>query len=116
MGQAAGMGQQPLLGVILQRSALLACATAAGPLLAWAWAPALLRALGQQPELAQLAGTYVQLLSPALLLSGANTVLTTYLAMQVGVLLPAGRFRVSDLEGLGAAFEVLSRLPVTLSA
>ncbi|KAI8474501.1 MAG: mate-domain-containing protein [Monoraphidium minutum] len=87
MGQAMGMRQYGVLGLVLQRAVLLSWAAALLPLAAWTHARQLLLALGQQAELARLAGGFVQLLSPALLLGGLNTAVTLYLAMQ-GVVRP----------------------------
>lgn len=47
-GQAVGMGEHAVLGLVLQRAIFLACVIAAAPLAAWTQAGPLLQMLGQK--------------------------------------------------------------------
>eukprot|EP00877_Chromochloris_zofingiensis_P009804 jgi/Chrzof1/5077/Cz15g10270.t1 len=84
-GQAYGAHQWPLLGVILQRATIICWLTALLPLALWTQAHRLLLLLGQQEALASLAARYIQVCSPALLLSAVANNISTYLSTQTVV-------------------------------
>ncbi len=54
--QAYGAGEYSKLGLLLQRAVIVCWATCVPVALAWANSDGLLRALGQLPEISQLAG------------------------------------------------------------
>lgn len=66
-GQAFGAGKYELLGVFLQRAVLISLICTAPIALLWSQSASLLATLGQEPQMARLAGRYLFCLTPGLL-------------------------------------------------
>ncbi|WIA21758.1 hypothetical protein OEZ85_000920 [Tetradesmus obliquus] len=85
VGHAHGAAESRLKGLILQRGAATALATALLPLLGWIQLPRLLALLGQQQVIASGAAAYIRLICPALLLSAGSFSLSNYMSAQAVV-------------------------------
>ncbi|GFR48036.1 hypothetical protein Agub_g9868 [Astrephomene gubernaculifera] len=87
-GQAFGAAHFGVLGLVLQRAALLCLATCVGPWVLWGrGAEQLMRAMGQQPEVVVPAARFLRLLGPSLAAWGLCACIKSYLTSQ-GVVKP----------------------------
>lgn len=81
-GQSYGARQFRLVGVYFQRCLLITLLTSVPIAALWLASPALLKALGQDPLIAEMAGTYLRALVPALPLFAVSESLRKYLMSQ----------------------------------
>ncbi|KAL6853629.1 hypothetical protein ACP4OV_019658 [Aristida adscensionis] len=85
-GQAFGAGQRHLLGVYKQRAMLVLAAVSVPVAAVWAFTGDILVWLRQDPEIAAGAGSYIRLMTPALLLFGQLQCHVRFLQTQNAVL------------------------------
>lgn len=84
-GQAHGARRYAVVGVVFQRALAIALAYCAGALLLWTRGATLLARMGQDPQIAALAGRFTVALGPALVLDAADQCCRRYLSAQAVV-------------------------------
>ncbi|GAX82291.1 hypothetical protein CEUSTIGMA_g9720.t1 [Chlamydomonas eustigma] len=81
-GQVYGAQQYSALGVLLQRASLVCCLTCLPIYLLWSQTESLLVLMGQAPDVAYMAQTYITLAAPGLMLNAVRLCCRSYFQAQ----------------------------------
>lgn len=81
-GQAYGARKYATVGIVLQRALLLTTLFNLSCVAFWGWSESLMVKMGQDPEIARMAGRFTVLLAPALIMDGIDQCCRRYLAAQ----------------------------------